>query len=148
MLLPIVSDPPEMSPDEVELRQLAHEVRNLRRLVIAILILALVMLTLASLHAFFSLPQYGFVLEEMVGGRPLPKATAITLAIGSSFPVLLTLALLPIASMAWLWIQRKQPAAPVFAMLCLCVLLMMFLVWTHLALALPMRQVITGIGGL
>lgn len=142
MLLSIVSDPPEMSPDEVELRQLAHEVRNLRRLVIAILILALVLLTLASLHAFFSLHHYGIVLEQM--GNPIPNAIAITLEIGSSYPVLLALAVFPIASMAWLWLQRKQPASPVFAMLCLCILLMVFLVWTHLVLLMIIRWVITG----
>lgn len=141
-----VSDPTEASSDQIDVNQLAHEVQNLRKLVIAMLTMVLVGLTTLSLHAFFSISRYGAIFEEMLAARPLPKSTQLTLSLGSSFPVLLILALSPISCMVWLWLERKRPATAVFAMLCLCVLLMIFLVWTHLTLATPMQQIISGQG--
>lgn len=142
-----VSDPTEASSDEIDVNQLAHEVRNLRKLVIAMLTMVLVGLTtLSPLHAFFSISRYGAIFDEMLAARSLPRTTQLTLSLGSSFPVPLILALSPISCMVWLWLERKRPATAVFPMLCLCVLLMIFLVWTHLTLATPMQQIISGQG--
>ncbi|MCB1230107.1 MAG: hypothetical protein KDN19_07570 [Verrucomicrobiae bacterium] len=138
-------DPAEFSELDINPAHLAHEVRNLRRLVIAMLVLALVGLTLASLHSFFSIVRHEQIFQEMLGPTPLPAATQITLRIGSFPIVLYAIALLPIASMVWLWLERHRPAAPVFAMFCLCVLLMLFLIWTQMTLAFPMQQIVTSL---
>lgn len=132
------------APDftETDVKQLAHEVRNLRRLVLAMLVMTLVCLTVLNVQAFFVITRYAAFFETMLDGTPLPLTTQITLKIGESFAALLCISLLPIGSMIWLWLERERPALPVFVMLCLCVLMMIFLVWTRLALTEPVREFI------
>lgn len=134
--------------EPIDLTQLAREVRVLRGLVLAILALALVILTTLNLGVFFSISKYRMIFDEMLGDQPLPGATRLTVWMGSSPAVLFALTLLPIGSMAWLWLERQRPALPVFVMLCLCVMMTVFLLWTRLTLAQPLHQIITGLGGI
>lgn len=127
---------------DTDIARLAHEVRNLRRLVLAVLVMTLVFLTVMNVQTFFAISSYTTLFETLLGGKPLPLATRITLRIGDSFVVLLCISLLPIGSMIWLWLERERPALPVFVMLCLCVMMMIFLVWTRLTLADPVRDII------
>jgi hypothetical protein len=136
----------EASAQAIAVQQLGDEVRALRRLMLAILTLALVLLAAFSLDAFFSIPHVLKVFDATLPGRPLPTLTQFTIRLGDS-PVLLGgLTIGPIASMLWLWLERTRPALPAFAMLCLCVLLTLFLVLIRLSLGLPLLSIVTGLG--
>lgn len=134
----------EATAQAIAVQRLSDEVRALWRIVLSVLTLALVLLSAFSLLSFFSIGRLGRAFEELAGGRPLPKLTAATLALGDSRLVFGFLAVAPIASMLWLWLERSRPALPGFAMLCLCVLLVLFLLLVQLALALPMIDLVPG----
>lgn len=139
-----MTDPNDQQPQEIDIAQLAHEVVALRRLVLSILVMALVCLTVLNLGVFFTIPRFDLMFRDMMAGRLLPPATLVTLWIGSSPAALFVLVLLPIGSMVWLWLERERPANPVFAMFCLCVMMVVFPIWTLLTLILPLKGIILG----
>lgn len=136
----------EAAAQAILVQQLSHEVRALRRLMLALLTLALVLLSALSLEAYFSISRSERMFQEMLGSRPLPPVTQFVIGLGRMPVTLFVLALAPIGAMIWLWLERERPAIPVFAMLCLCVFLVLFLIVVRLALELPMVEIIQGIG--
>ena len=139
-----MTGPNDQQPQEIDIAQLAHEVVALRRLVLSILVMALVCLTVLNLGVFFTIPRFDLMFRDMMAGSLLPPATLVTLWIGSSPAALLVLILLPIGSMVWLWLERERPANPVFAIFCLCVMMVVFPIWTLLTLILPLKGIILG----
>ena len=137
----------EAAAQAILVQQLSLEVRALRRLMLALLTLALVMLSALCLEAYFSISRSEMVFREMLGDRPLALATQWVIVLGRSPVTLFALALALVGGMVWLWLERERPAPPAFAMLCLCVLLILFLVLVRLAVVIPMLELINGIGG-
>lgn len=132
---------------EISVEELAHEIRALRRIVIALLVIALVFLTIFTLQSVFQIPRYAMLFEEMLGGTPLPQASVLTLRLGTSPLFAAAIGLIPIGALIWLWLERLRPATPLFVILCLCVLLVILQVWIRHSLELPLQQIITGLGG-
>lgn len=131
---------------EADIDRLAHEVRALRKIVIALLSMALVYLTVLTMQQMLSLPKYASLFDGMLSDRPLPVGTEITLRWGSSPWIPILVALLSTGFLAWLWLERKRPAAPIFAVLCLCSLLVVVSIWLRLSVSFPMQDLIFGMG--
>lgn len=137
----------EAAAQVILVQQLSHEVRALRRLMLALLTLALVLLSALCLEAYFSISRSETVFRSILGDRPLALGTQWAIAVGRSPVTFFGLALVPVGAMVWLWLERERPAIPAFAMLCLCVLLTFFLIAMRLAVVIPMLELIRGIGG-
>jgi hypothetical protein len=137
----------EAAAQAILVQQLSHEVRALRRLMLALLTLALVLLSALCLEAYFLISRSEMVFREMLGSRSLPRVTQLVIVLGRSPVTLFALALAPVGAMAWLWLERERPATPAFVMLCLCVLLILFLVLVRLSLNIPLVEFTFGLGG-
>ena len=131
---------------DIDLEQLAREVRSLRKIVISVLVMALVFLTILALQAIVGISRHAMIFEEMLFNEPLPIASRITLEIGRSPLAIAVVALAPIGTLTWLWLERNRPTVPIFTILCLCAFLVVLMIWIRLTLALPMQQIITGLG--
>ena len=129
---------------DIDIEQLAREVRSLRKIVISVLVMTLVFLTILSLQAILGIARHAMLFEEMLAGEPLPAASQITLEIGRSPLALAIVALAPIGTLTWLWLERNRPTVPIFTILCLCAFLVVLMIWIRLTLALPMQQIVSG----
>jgi hypothetical protein len=136
----------EAAAQAIAVQQLTGEVRALWRIVLSLLTLALVLLAVFSLVSFFSISRYERIFEDLLAGRPLPQLTKMALSFGDSVFVLGFLILAPVGSMLWLGLERARPVLPAFAMICLCVLLVLFLILVRLAIWLPSIDLLTPLG--
>lgn len=130
---------------DIDIQQLAREVRSLRGIVISVLVMTLVFLTVLSLHEILGISRDAMLFEELLAGAPLPVAARITLELGRSPLAFAVVALAAGGALTWLWLDRNRPAAPIFAILCLCAFLMVLLIWIRLSLAVPIQQIATGL---
>ncbi|MCB1091786.1 MAG: hypothetical protein KDL87_09660 [Verrucomicrobiae bacterium] len=137
----------EAAAQAIAVQQLTAEVRALWRIVLSLLTLALVLLSLLSLEAYFSIPYFVKIFESVIPGRPLPLMTQLTFKLGDSPIALIFFTIGPVASMIWLWLERSRPGIPVFVMLCLCVVLGLFAVLAWMSLTLPLLCLQAGLGG-
>lgn len=141
-----MTEPDDSASDQaMTVQRLSDEVRALWRIILSLLTMAVVTLTLFCLQTFFSIAKYEKIFSEMLGTRPVPTLTLVTLSLGNSLFTLAALVLLPIGSMTWLWLERARPGLPTFVMLCLCIFLMLFLILVRFSLELPMMDIVYGL---